>query len=138
MLTRSRLRHIFARLFRVLAFLVVVAYLGQAVLAGQFLSGTYPALRWHQLGATVSDVLLFVAVAVGALLRWQTNGRAWPFWASLGLLVANQIQNGAGAGRVISLHVPLGAAMLAAAVLIAVHSSTTGRLTGTTETEETA
>lgn len=107
-------------LFRVLSWSVAFLYLSQAVLAGQFLSGTYPALHLHQIGATTSDLVLFVAVVVAALLRWQAKSPTWPFWASLGLLVANQIQNGAGAARWVHLHIPLGALMLATAVLLAV------------------
>lgn len=125
---RSRLGLAYAHIFRALAWMVGILYLGQAVLAGQFLSGSYPALHLHQVGATTSDVVLFSAVVVGALLRWQTKGRGWPFWTSLGLLAANQVQNGAGASRMISLHVPLGVAMLAAAVVVALRSSQPDRL----------
>lgn len=130
MMVRSRSAHAYAHVFRALSWLVVLAYLGQAVLAGQFLSGTYVALRMHQLGATVSDLILFLAVVVGALLRWHAKGRVWPFWAAVGLLVTNQVQNGAGAARLIALHIPLGVAMLSVAVVIALGASQIGRLTG--------
>lgn len=112
-------------LFRVLSWAVAFLYLSQAVLAGQFLSGTYPALRLHQIGATTSDAVLFAAVAVAALLRWHAKSRSWPFWTALGLLVTNQIQNGAGAARWVHLHIPLGALMLATAVLLAVAATRT-------------
>lgn len=113
--------------FAALSWLVVGAYFWQVILAGQFLSGTYAALNLHQLGATVSDVLLFLAAIVGALLRWRAKGAAWPFWAALGLLMANQAQNGAGAARLIFLHIPLGATMLAVAVVLALAASRTTR-----------
>lgn len=105
--------------FTVLIAMVAVAYLAQATLAGQFLSGSYPALRLHQLVATGSDVLLFLAVAAGAVLRWGARGPIWPLLVALALLTANQVQNVAGAERWIWLHIPLGAAMLAAAVVTA-------------------
>lgn len=125
---RSPPAHVHALIFRLLSWLVVLTYLGQAVLAGQFLSGTYAALRMHQYGATVSDVLLFLGVVVGALLRWRAKGRSWAFWSSLGLLVVNQVQNGAGAARMVSLHIPLGVAMLAVAVVVALAASRPERL----------
>ena len=113
---RRRIRYL--QIFRALAWLIALVYFGQAVLAGQFLSGTYPALRMHQLAATAADVLLFAAIVVAALLRWHAKGRIWPFWAALGLTVVAQAQNAAGAARLIQLHIPLGVAMLVAAVLV--------------------
>lgn len=107
------------RTYTVLVMLVAAAYFAQAALAGQFLSGTYTALRLHQVVASSSDVLLFLTVVAGALLRWRAKGRTWPFLSALGLLVANQVQNLAGANRLVWLHIPLGTAMLAAAVLLA-------------------
>lgn len=131
-------RHIrgYSNVFRVLIWLVVIAYLGQAVLAGQFLSGTYAALRLHQTGGTASDLILFLAVVIGALLRWHAKGSLWPFWVALGLLVANQVQNGAGAARLISLHIPLGVAMLAIALVAALAASRGNRLADSESTIE--
>lgn len=127
---RSRTIRIYAHVLRLLFWMLVLAYLGQSVLAGQFLSGTYVALRMHQLGGTTSDLILFLAVVMGALLRWQAKGRAWPFWAAVSLLATNQVQNGAGAARLISLHIPLGVALLAVAVVVALAASPIERLTG--------
>lgn len=121
---RRRTRYL--QLFRALAWLIALVYFGQAVLAGQFLSGTYPALRMHQLGATVADVLLFAAIVVAALLRWHAKGWIWPFWAALGLTVVAQAQNAAGAARLIQLHIPLGVAMLVAAVLMSLLATRPG------------
>lgn len=126
---RTRALRTYVRTFQALSWLVVAAYLGQAVLAGQFLSGSYPALNWHGTGGTVSDTIVLVAVVVAALLRWHGKGQVWPFWASLGLLAANQVQNAAGAGRLINLHIPLGVAMLGIAVGVALIASQAGRLT---------
>src|SRR5690625_422479 len=64
-------------------------------------------------------LILFLGLVIAALLRWHAKGPIWPFWAALSLLVANQVQNGAGAARLISLHIPLGVTMLAVAVAIA-------------------
>src|SRR5699024_4691230 len=83
-----------------------------------FFSGTYAALGLHATGGTVSDVILFLGLVIAALLRWHAKGPIWPCWAALSLLVANQVQNGAGAARLISLHIHLGVAMLAVAVAV--------------------
>ena len=115
--------------FRTLAWLVVTVYLGQVVFAGQFLSGTYPALRLHRIGGTTADVVVFLAVAAAALLRWHAKGRQWPFWAALVLLLANQAQNGAGAARLLTVHIPLGVIMVCGATVVAISSSLPGLLT---------
>ncbi|MFJ5725216.1 hypothetical protein [Streptomyces sp. NPDC093149] len=105
---------------------VTAAYFGQAVLAGQFLSGSYDALRWHRYGATFTDGILFCALVTGALLRWHAKGRRWPFLAALTLLLANQAQNGAGAARMVSLHIPLGVAMIVGAFVAALQARHAG------------
>lgn len=125
----ARLLRSYVRTLQTLTWLIVAAYLGQAVLAGQFLSGSYPALGLHGTGGTVSDAIVIVAVIVAALLRWHGRGKAWPFWAALALLAANQVQNAAGAARLITLHIPLGTAMLGVAVAVALAAAQTGRLT---------
>jgi len=119
MRSSSDVHNAYVRSFQALSWSVAAAYLGQAVLAGQFFSGTYAALGLHATRGTVSDVILFLGLVIAALLRWHAKGPIWPFWAALSLLVANQVQNGAGAARLISLHIPLGVTMLAVAVAIA-------------------
>ncbi|UNT00801.1 hypothetical protein MMF93_33175 [Streptomyces tubbatahanensis] len=121
---------VYAWLYAGVMYVVAVVYCLQAVLAGQFLSGVYGALSWHQYGATFSDVLLFCGVVVGVLLRWRGRGRVWPLWVAVGLLVANQVQNAAGAGRLVSLHVPLGVAMIVVAVLVALRVHRVGQRSG--------
>lgn len=116
---RARRRRAYGRVYAVLMYVVALAYFGQAVLVSQFMSGSYDALRWHQYGATFTDVLLFCSLVTAALLRWHGKGRLWPFLAALTLLLANQAQNGAGAARLLSLHIPLGVAMIAGAFLVA-------------------
>ncbi|MHB9848742.1 hypothetical protein ACSYGO_05780 [Streptomyces krungchingensis] len=123
---RDRRRRTYGRVYAVLMYVVALAYFGQAVLAGQFLSGSYDALRWHQYGATFTDVLLVCALVAAGLLRWHGKGRLWPFLSALALLLANQAQNGAGAARLLSLHIPLGLAMIAGAVLVAVRVHSAG------------
>ena len=128
MAIRSRPLRSYILAFRVLSWLVVVTYFGQAVLAGQFLSGTYPALRLHGIGGTVADFVVVFAVVTAALLCWHGKGRSWPFWAALGLLVLNQVQNGVGAARMVHLHIPLGVAMLGVAVAVALAAGQDGPL----------
>ncbi|WP_199742490.1 hypothetical protein [Streptomyces triticirhizae] len=115
---RAGRRRRYALGYAVLMYAVTLVYFAQAVSAGQFLSGGYDALSWHRYAATGTDVVLFFTLLFAGLLRWHGKGRLWPFLATLGLLVANQAQNAAGAARLVSLHIPLGVAMLTAAVVI--------------------
>lgn len=124
----GRWARFYSRIYHVLSWMIVATYLAQAVLAGQFLSGSYPALSLHGTGGTVADVIVFGALVVAALLRWHGKGKFWPFWAALGLVVANQVQNAVGAGRWIHLHIPLGVAMLGAAVAVALAASRLERI----------
>ncbi|MEV0701708.1 hypothetical protein AB0I53_27865 [Saccharopolyspora sp. NPDC050389] len=96
------------------------AYLLQAVLAGQFLSGTYASLGWHQITATCTDVLLVCAIAVAASLRWPDSGRWWPLLTSAGLFLASQVQTASGAARLLAVHVPLAVLITIAAVVLTV------------------
>ncbi|MDQ0779109.1 uncharacterized membrane protein YcjF (UPF0283 family) [Streptomyces aurantiacus] len=115
----ARRRRLYGRVYAVLMYTVAAACFGQAVLAGQFMSGSYDALRWHQYGATFTDVLLVCALVPAALLRWRGKGRMWPFLSALGLFAAAQVLNSAGAARLLSLHIPLGVAVIAGAFVVA-------------------
>lgn len=92
--------------------LAAVAYLFQAVSAGQFLEGDYAFLRVHQLGTTVADVLMFVALVSAGCLKWVARGPLSPFLAVVGTIIVSQAQAAAGAARLIWLHVPLGVVLI--------------------------
>ncbi|MEV0056291.1 hypothetical protein AB0H34_38135 [Saccharopolyspora shandongensis] len=105
--------------FRVLISATSAAYVLQAVLAGQFLSGTYASLGWHQITATSADALLVCAIAVAVFLRWPGKGEWWPLLASVGLFLAAQAQTATGAARLLTLHIPLAVLITVAAVAVA-------------------
>jgi hypothetical protein len=96
--------------------------LGQAVLAGSFLSGHYGALDLHALGATLTGVTA-IAQTVAALLLWRPGGGPlWPALASAALFAAEAGQIVMGYGRVLAVHVPLGVAIITATVLMLVRA----------------
>ncbi|MYQ47791.1 hypothetical protein GTW40_22535 [Streptomyces sp. SID4985] len=109
-------------LFRTVVTGEAVLAVGQAVLAGSFLSGHYAALDLHALNATATG-LTAVAQAVAALLLWRPGGGpGWPLLASLALFGAEAGQIAMGYGRVLAVHVPLGVAIIACTVLMLVRA----------------
>ncbi|MCZ6461826.1 MAG: hypothetical protein O6705_06265, partial [Actinobacteria bacterium] len=48
--------------FRILITAAAVLLFNQAVLAGQFMSGTYEALEFHAFGATASEIVVALAI----------------------------------------------------------------------------
>jgi hypothetical protein len=94
--------------YRVLITLAQFLVLLQPVLAGQFLSGKYGALQWHQNIAALIDMVLIVATVAAVLIKWPGHGPFWPIFVPPGLLVLTYTQNQTGFHRVLALHVPLG------------------------------
>lgn len=94
--------------YRVLITLALFIVLLQPVLAGQFMSGEYGALLWHQNAAAVLDMVLIASVVAGVLIKWPGRGPFWPILAPLGMLVLTYTQNELGFSRLVALHVPLG------------------------------
>lgn len=97
---------------RVAVALAAAVYLFQAVSAGQFLDGDYAFLRVHQLGTTIADALMFLALASTGCIKWIARGPLTPFLAVLGAILVSQAQAAAGAARLIWLHVPLGVVLI--------------------------
>jgi hypothetical protein len=98
------------------ALYLIVGYC-QPVFAGVYLSGDFDGLAWHVLGA---DLLSFISIAqVGAAVAvWIRVRRAWPFWASLALLLGGVAQYFAGMGGALWLHLPLGVALIAGITVV--------------------
>ena len=103
-------------LFRLCSTITAVLLLDQAVFAGQFLSGSFGALHTHRENATYAGLAALVTAAAGLLARWRGGGPWWPavVYGGLFLLVAAQIA--LGFARLLTVHVPLGAAIIALAV----------------------
>jgi hypothetical protein len=108
--------------FRLLSGIAAVLFALQAVFAGQMLSGTFGALQWHQNNAALADMVLFAAIPAALLLRWPGRGPLWPVFAVLGLLVLSYTQSALGFARLLTVHVPLGVAVILAAGTLAVWS----------------
>lgn len=107
-------------LFRAVVTCEAALALGQAVLAGSFLSGHYQALDLHALNATATG-LTAVAQIVAALLLWRLGGGpSWPFLAGIALFGAEAGQIAMGYARVLAVHVPLGVAIIACTFLMLV------------------
>lgn len=95
----------------------VVAIFAQPVFAGRFLIGDYDMLSLHALGA---DVVFYLGLAqpAAALVLALRGGPRWPVLASLGLLAGETGQYFAGLAGALELHLPLGVALITAAVLV--------------------
>ncbi|GAA1433289.1 hypothetical protein GCM10009616_24920 [Microlunatus lacustris] len=105
-------------LFRVLALLHAVLALAQPVSIGLYLDGRYGLLQVHQAaaGLLVLAALTLGVVALGYVLG---GGRLWAL-GCVPLFLAEGIQTGMGYSRSLSVHVPLGVAVVALAVVVAV------------------
>jgi len=106
--------------FRITVTCEAALALGQAVLAGSFLSGHYDALSQHELNAMLTGTVATVQL-VAAILLWRPGrGPGWPAIASLVLLVTETVQITVGYGRELAVHVPLGVMIIAATLLMLV------------------
>ncbi len=97
----------------------LVAVLAQPVLAGLFLTGDVDAIAVHgAVGSALAAVGLVVVAAT--LLYVLRRGRLWVLPAVVLLFLASGFQIGTGHARLLQVHVPLGVAVVTAAVLLAV------------------
>ncbi|MBT2210768.1 hypothetical protein [Actinomadura sp. NEAU-AAG7] len=94
-----------------------VLIFGQPVFAGVYLSGDFDGLRWHAAGANVVTSVGYVQVVVG-IVAWVRLRRAWPFLATMALVVAETVQYFAGLGGALWLHIPLGVMTIVALVVM--------------------
>jgi hypothetical protein len=109
-------------LLRALLTVQAVAAVAQPVIAGRYLSGDFDALAIH---AAVAGLMMLATIAafVAAVLYWfASRGAGWPALTLVALLVAVIAQMALGAIRVLAIHIPLGVAIVAIAVALAVWS----------------
>jgi hypothetical protein len=106
--------------FRITSTSAAIMLFDQAVFAGQFLDGTYDSLLVHRENATHAGVAVFISGIAAVFARWPGRGPWWPILASFGIfgLVALQIM--LGFARSISMHVPLGVAIIVLGAALAV------------------
>ncbi len=106
--------------FRLVSTAAAVLLFDQAVFAGRFLSGDYPALHLHRENATFAGVaMLFVLAA--AILVWRPGrGPWWPIAACGGLFGLIAAQIALGFAQVLAIHIPLGVSIILLSAALAV------------------
>jgi len=97
---------------RITSSLAALLLFNQAVFAGQFLAGTFPALQTHRDNATYAGLTVLAAAAAAALIRWPGRGPRWPMFAFLGLFGLIAVQIALGFTRVLAVHIPLGVTII--------------------------
>lgn len=107
---------------RIIAAIQAVVILDQAVFAGQFLSGEFGALARHRENATFAGLATIAMVVAAVLLRWPGGGPIWPLPVCAGLFGLIALQIAMGYGRVLTVHVPLGVAIITASLFILVRA----------------
>lgn len=108
--------------FRLTMSVAAVLLCDQAVFAGQFLAGSYPALHTHRENATYAGIAVLVAAAAAVLIRWPGRGPWWPAPACLGLFGLIALQITLGFSRTVTIHVPLGVSIIVLAIWLAIWS----------------
>ncbi len=98
--------------FRILITTAAVLLFNPAVLAGQFMSGTYEALEFHAFGATASEIVDALAMVPAGWARFRRSYPLWPAVLTALLFVAINVQEFAGEERILTVHVPLGVAII--------------------------
>lgn len=104
--------------FRVMMTVAAVMLFDQAVFAGQFLAGSYPALHTHRENATFAGIAVLVAAASAVPIRWPGRGPWWPIVACVGLFGLIALQIVLGFAHLVALHIPLGVGIIVAAVAL--------------------
>jgi hypothetical protein len=102
--------------FRAVVSAHVAAIAGQPVFAGVYLTGDFDSLRWHAVGADVVTSVGYLQV-IATVVVWVRLRRAWPFLATMAVVVAETVQYFAGLDGALWLHIPLGVMTVAAVVL---------------------
>lgn len=106
-------------LLRVVAVLHAALAVSQPLTVGRYLDGVIGALTWH---GGIGSSLIAVTMLMGALslLAILLGGSFWLVAGPAGLFVAETAQVVVGYSRALTVHVPLGLAIVAAACWYAV------------------
>jgi uncharacterized membrane protein (UPF0182 family) len=96
-----------------------VAVLAQPVLAGRYLTGDVDAMKAHSLIGSMMALVAMALIAGALAYVVGGRGRLWVLPVMVLLFLAEGFQIGMGYSRQLHLHVPLGVAIVVAAVLLA-------------------
>ncbi|HEY8471522.1 MAG TPA: hypothetical protein VIL37_02675 [Natronosporangium sp.] len=105
-------------LMRLVVTVHALAVFGQPVLAGLFLDGADRLVQVHGANAILIGLLGLGQILAAILLRWPGRGPVWPVAVSVLLWFFEVLQTGFGFIRVLSLHVPLGVAIVATLLML--------------------
>jgi hypothetical protein len=111
----------------------LVAVLAQPVLAGYYLTGDVDAMAVHGLVGSLLSLVAMALIAGAIAFVLGGRGQLWVLPVTVLLFLAEGYQIGIGYSRQLHLHVPLGVAIVVAAVLLAawVWTPAAGRPRGT-------
>jgi hypothetical protein len=125
---------------RICSTATAVLIFNQAVFAGQFLAGSFGALHTHRENATAAGIAVLATGVAALLVRWRGGGPRWPAYACLGLFGLVAVQIVVGFARLLTIHVPLGVAIIVLTMLLTGWSwraaPSTGRPTAAGDTRE--
>jgi hypothetical protein len=107
-----------AWLLRLALTLLAVACVAQPVLIGRYFDGDFDAIGLHS-GNAVLLVLLTTAAGAAAVLWWVRGGHPGPMIVTAVLWFAIGFQMGMGYTRNLTVHIPLGVAIVVAAAGLA-------------------
>jgi hypothetical protein len=104
------------KLLRAVAVLHAAAVCAQPLLAGLYLNGEGSAIPIHEaVGLTAAALCL-----VQLVLTWLVTRLAWPSLLTAAVLAGEALMIHAGYSRELALHIPLGMAVVAGGVSLAV------------------
>lgn len=104
--------------FRGAVTLSAILLFNQAIFAGEFLSGSYPALAFHREFASVAGVSVMLTLVAAILLRSVGRMAWWPIVSQAALVGCIVLQIIAGYQGLLFVHVPLGVATILAMTLV--------------------
>ena len=104
---------------RVVAGLHAVAICLQPVFAGIYLDGSPAGLRMHE-PTGLAIVFLGLAQLLAATIWWRSGGRWRAAAVSLLIWVGEVVQVSMGYSRQLAIHIPLGIALVASTVALAI------------------
>ena len=107
-------------LLRAVVTVHLAAVVVQPVLAGLYLGGDVDAIGWHAAIGSATAALGLAVIAASLAYVVAARGRPWPLLVVAVLLFLTEgLQIGFGYAHQLGLHVPLGVAVVLAAVALA-------------------